>query len=162
MPDELKQLVQPKRAKEHGGHNGTGPGKGSSGKRGQERPSDQQAKRPKTESPNDFAKQWAEDIEKAKKALPADKILSASALAKTNTERRTLLGTDFYSLVENGDPCLRYFIFGRCSSGKDCHFSHALKSTPSHGTIQGMKIRIKQRLDEVVKAPKEAGRPANP
>jgi hypothetical protein len=161
MPDELKQLVQPKRADDQGGTNGQAGGKANN-KRAGERGSDQPAKRPKNESPNSFAQQWAEDIEKTKRALPADRILTVSALARTNSERRTLMGTDFYSLVENGDPCLRYFIFGRCASGKDCRFSHSLKAPPSQGTLQGLKTRIKQRLDEIAKAPKEQGRPANP
>jgi hypothetical protein len=67
----------------------------------------------------------------------------------------TLLGADFAKLAAGGrKPCIRYFVAGDCGHAEACYFCHELSGSPSKGTLDGIRERLKVIVDAYVKHPK--------
>ncbi len=76
-------------------------------------------------------------------------VLRAGTVMPDEETTRSILGAEFYSLVPQGqDPCVRHFIFGKCSS---CPRAHTLSKAPSQPLLDGVLQRLQKRLDTIVK-----------
>jgi hypothetical protein len=76
--------------------------------------------------------------------------LRASMLWKTPDAIAKLLGSSFLALVPaNKNPCLRYHIFGSCTSS-NCQFMHKLTPALAPDIVTGIQAHVKARVEEFI------------
>jgi hypothetical protein len=77
----------------------------------------------------------------------------ANMLWKTSEAINQMLGTKFIELLPpNKSACLRYHIFGACTT-PNCQFAHKLTVEPSNEVVNGIHVRVKARVEEFVVDP---------
>ena len=118
-------------------------------------PSPPPAKKPRLANGATFAPMFRPPIDRANQLATAKNLpFRARLLFKDSGAIQTLFGPEFLALLQGSrTPCLRYFIFGDCSTHRPCPHSHVLSHTPPKPVLDGIFTRLCQSVDHFERHP---------
>ena len=97
-----------------------------------------------------FAKTWAEDVQAVKTKLGRN--FNGRAFCHEQDKMDAMFGSEFKALMPPGkpNPCMSYFILGRCHD--KCDRSHTTATPPTEQIISGIKSRVQAHTKKLLQA----------